>query len=189
VSEDVDSLTSSLKELKAVIGTPSMESFNSEERTTIWETFALLRSFILEQNQNSALNQKFHQMIASQQDSNRRLSLLENSQQVFRELLKFLGEEQDHQAQLAAGGGLPSSTINFVLQEVSLISNRLDALENRGIAGQDLLGLKAQLKLLEARLHSDQFVIGGQTFNSKADVALLWKKRCQRYLFRSPMIL
>jgi len=52
-------------------------------------------------------------MIASQQDSNRRLSLLENSQKIFRELLKFLGEEQDHQAQLATGGGLPSSTIKL----------------------------------------------------------------------------
>jgi hypothetical protein len=54
--------------------------------------------------------------------------------------------------------------------------DRIQFLEQSSGGGQDLNTLKVQLKLLEARLPSDPFSIGGRTFNSKADVALFVEK-------------
>ncbi len=60
---------------------------------------------------------------------------------------------------------------------------RNSRIDKEGIAGtgssissSDLNTLRAQLKLIEARLPSDPFVFGGRSFNSKADVALFIEK-------------
>jgi hypothetical protein len=56
------------------------------------------------------------------------------------------------------------------------VTRRLQLLEQSNAGGVDVATIKAQLKLLEARLPTGPFTIGGRTFNSKADVALFVEK-------------
>ncbi|MFN9983521.1 MAG: hypothetical protein ACK53Y_26580, partial [bacterium] len=59
-----------------------------------------------------------------------------------------------------------------------VLSERLERLEQSSTAENHslLLSLQAEVKLLEARMPSNPFTIGGKTFNSKADVALFVEK-------------
>jgi hypothetical protein len=177
VGDDVGLLTSRVQELKAVIGAPSiLGDFHTEECTTIWETFVLLKKFILEQNQTQKFSREVDQLVAGHVETTRKLSMLEQNQSDLGELLKLLGEEQDNQARLSYSGVRHPGSMEPFMQEISAITARLDALKALGVSGSDTLRIKAQLKLIEARLPTDPFVIGGRMFNSKADVALFVEK-------------
>lgn len=171
-------LTSRVQELKAVIGAPSiLGDFHTEECTTIWETFVLLKNFILEQNQTQKFSREVDQLVAGHVETTRKLSMLEQNQSdLGGGLLKLLGEEQDNQARLSYSGIRHPGSMEPFMQEISAITARLDALEALGVSGSDTLCIKAQLKLIEAQLPTDPFVIGDRTFNSKADVALFVEK-------------
>lgn len=76
-----------------------------------------------------------------------------------------------------------------VMHEIRAISSQLDALEALGISGTDMLCNKAQLKLIEAQLSMDLFLIGSCTCNTKADIALFVEKEMAGLFFLFFMIL
>jgi len=102
---------------------------------------------------------------------------LESGQADLSELTQLLGKEQDTLGQLIArsttGASLPSIT-----QDIRDLQQQMSLLVHAGgsPSQQDLQRLKTQLTLIEARLPSDPFIIGGRTLNSKADVALFIEK-------------
>lgn len=177
VGEDVDQLTSKLQEVKSVVGAqPSDGTIDiADECTTIWEMFTLLRSLIIDPTQLQLLESKVTSLNNGHQSLSGKLSSMEKNTSDLAELLTLLSSEQENYAralQHLPGTIAPSG----VQQELDSIISRLNILEGMGIHGGELSTVKAQLKLIEARLPSDPFTIGGRTFNSKTDVAFFVEK-------------
>jgi hypothetical protein len=175
VGEDVDSLLTRVHEVKVLVGVqPTDGSLLSitEECSTIWEMFTMMRSLILDPAKVLDLETKVHGIVASDKNTTHKVRDLERSQAEIVELVSLLITEQENQAKgLNWATGSPAFS-HPDHPELSNLVQRLQVLENYGAGGGDVSTLKAHVKLLEARLPSDPFTIGGRTFNSKADVAL-----------------
>jgi hypothetical protein len=95
------------------------------------------------------------------------------------DLVQILSSEQETLSNIVTQGGLQTSNPTpapVTPQDFHALEDRIVALETCMGGGVEFNTLRAQLKLIEARLPSDPFVIGGRTFNSKADVALFVEK-------------
>jgi hypothetical protein len=179
VGEDVDSLFGKLQELKAVVGIrPSGTPLGgiSEECSTIWETFTLLQSCILDPMKFQELEDKTLSAVASVSITSSKVTDLEAAHSDLVELVQILSTEQENLSQIVTHQGSHPPNPAGLLQDLNVIHQRVSVLEMGGAGGSDLNTIRAQLKLLEARLPTDPFTIGGRTFNSKADVALFVEK-------------
>jgi len=184
--EDVESLITKIQEVKAVIETPTLNLASAglgEECSMIWETFTLLRDLILPQDSFQTLETNLQNLTTMVSNQQSRLGTVELTKAELGELLELLSTEQEHQAQLAQRTGLSSPSSGISSQFLAQIESCIHILEQGSGGGQDINTQKAQLKLLEARLPSDPFSIGGHTFNSKVDVALFVETEMSGLLF------
>jgi hypothetical protein len=198
VGEDVDSLFLKLQELKAGLGVkPSSLSLDgfSDDCVTLWETFTLLTT-MLAPSRFQALETKVSDLDSLSLSVAAKIQALETGQADVAELTQLLSMEQDHLAQWAraqgpAVGAAPASLV----QEVQALQQQLSQFGGGSIGGvspQQFSTLQTKLALVEARLPSDPFLIGGRTFNSKADVALFVEKELSGVsfsLFHDPITL
>jgi hypothetical protein len=60
----------------------------------------------------------------------------------------------------------------MITQNVKALQQCLTTIKQFGMGGHDLTSIKAQLKLLEAWLPSDPFIVDSRMINSKVDMAL-----------------
>jgi len=146
----------------------------AEECTTIWETFSLLRSYILDPGAVHQLEQNLSAMESSITSMGGKVSTLEEGQKNLSELVQIISMEQDAISRALTQPGILRSTLGVGPQDLQVLQHRIAALEASGVNAHpaEWNTLTAQIKLLEARLPTDPFTIGGRTFNSKADVAL-----------------
>jgi hypothetical protein len=176
ISEDVDSMFTKLQDLRAMVGTrPGDASLGiAEECTTVWETFSLLRSYILDPGAVHQLEQNLSAMESSITSMGGKVSTLEEGQKNLSELVQIISMEQDAISRALTQPGILRSTLGVGPQDLQVLQHRIAALEASGVNAHpaEWNTLTAQIKLLEARLPTDPFTIGGRTFNSKADVAL-----------------
>jgi len=182
VGEDVDVLFNKFQDLKASVGTQP-QAFNigglSGECVTIWEAFQLFSSVVLDPERFSSLDSSVRQLTTLNAQHSTTLKTLETSYTEMSDLLQLLSTEQGQLVQLVSLAGTSTGGTPSFRQEIQVLQDRLLILEDAISAGShnsELATLKAQLKLIEARLPSDPFVIGGRSFNSKADVALFVEK-------------
>ena len=113
------------------------------------------------------------QLTASGTTQDAKLCHLEEGYTELSELSQLLSYEQEQLSQ-AVSRGQPPGFSSTALDELQALQQRVSDLLASSASGsaQQLGTLQAQLKLIEARLPSDPFIIGRRTFNSKADVAL-----------------
>jgi hypothetical protein len=182
VGEDVDTLLARLQDLEALLGAPPAR-FSvggvSEDCVTVWETLALLASFLHDSSKLQTLESLVQNFtsLTSQHTSNLRSLEVQCTEAV--DLVQILSSEQETLSTIVTQGGLQASNPTpapVTPQDLHALEDRIVALETRMGGGVEFNTLRAQLKLIEARLPSDPFVIGGRTFNSKADVALFVEK-------------
>lgn len=157
VGEDVDALFSKLQDLKAVVGVKPVslpiDGFY-EDCVTIWETLAMLSGCQPDMSKLQQLEVGVQTLQNTTAAFGNKLQTLETGHSELSELGQLLNFEYDQLQQVVQRLGSGGSSLSSVAMDT----------------------LKAQIKLIEARLPSDAFVIGGQTFNSKADVALFIEK-------------
>jgi len=60
----------------------------------------------------------------------------------------------------------------MITQNVKALQQCLTTIKQFGMGGHDLTSIKAQLKLLEAWLPSDPFIVDSRMINSEVDMAL-----------------
>jgi hypothetical protein len=180
VGEDVDLLVARVQDLKALLGVPPSQFLVggiSEDCVTVWETLTMLASVVQDPAKIHALEALIQSLrsLTTQHSTTLRTPELQCTDAI--ELLELLNTEQGHLAQLASQGLPPPASSPAVFStDIRLLEDRILALESSLGGGVEFNTLKAQLKLIEARLPSDPFAIGGLTFNSKADVALFVEK-------------
>jgi hypothetical protein len=197
VGEDVDALFYKLQEIKAGMGvkpaTLPLEGFNND-CITIWEAMRMLSGCALDPTRIQHLESTLNTLGTASANLSSKVASLEGGHGELSELSQLLSFEQDQLSQTVArlSGTGTSGTITEDLQalqqQVSMLLTHHSASSSSG----DLGTLQAQLKLVKARLPSDPFVIGGKTFNSKADVALFVEKEVSGLsfsLFRDPLTL
>jgi hypothetical protein len=199
VGEDVDALFSKLQDIKVGMGVKPVslpiDGF-SEDCVTIWETLTIMSGCQLESSKIQQLESTIQKLQSTTSAFGNKLQVLETGHSELSELGQLLNFEHDQLNQavqhLGSGG---SSLSTIVMDELLALQQQVSSLmqSSGGIGGSHDLGtLKAQLKLLEARLPSDPFIIGGRTFNSKADVALFVEKELSGLsfsLFHDPITL
>lgn len=177
VGDDMDTVFQRVQELKADIGFKPLDqdpSFLSDECTTIWEMFTMMKSMLIDPSQFQQLHSTISALSTKDSYISTRLAALEQGDADLHEFTTILNSELDNHSKLLqvtspSTNGPPLADLH---QELSSLRDRLTSLEQLGMDGASLRTLTSQLTLLEARLPSDPFVIGGRTFNSKADVAL-----------------
>jgi hypothetical protein len=178
VGDNMDTVFQRVQELKADIGFKPLDqdpSFLSDECTTIWEMFTMMKSMLIDPSQFQQLHSTISALFTKDSYISTRLTALEQGTADLHEFTTILNSELDNHSKLLQVTS-PSTTgppLTDLRQELSSLHDRLAPLEQLGMDGASLRTLTSQLKLLEARVPSDPFVIGGRTFNSKADVALL----------------
>jgi len=197
VGDDVDALFAKFHELKAGIGIkPSQLALDdfSDDCVTLWETVTLMTNS-LDSTRLPTLMDQVSMVTQTQMHLQAKLQSLEQGHAELSELLQLLSAEQDQvsrlvQSQATGANNVPAS----LLQDVQALQLQLSQLSaaGAGTSAQQLLMLQTKLKLVEARLPSDPFLIGGRTFNSKADVALFVEQELSGIsfsLFHNPITL
>ncbi len=182
VGEDVDALFNKFQDLRALVGTQP-QAFNigglSGECVTIWEAFQLFSSVVLDPERFSSLDSSVRNLTMLNAQHSTTIKSLETSYTEMSDLLQLLSTKQGQLVQLISLGGTSTGGSQSLQQEIQVLQDQLLVLEDAmatGSQSSELATLKAKLKLIEARLPSDPFVIGGHSFNSKADVALFVEK-------------
>jgi hypothetical protein len=191
----MDSVLTKIQDVKAVLGTPApllSPVSTSDEVNTIWETFTLLRNLILDPVKFDTIDAQLRDLLTKHSTLELKSQELSQGQLELYELCTLLGGEQASLFQLVqqhASSPAGSMTISTgVVDAFTLLEERVTQLEQTGMDPATVSLLKAQLRLIEARLPSDPFTIGGRTFNSKADVALfLERRKCP--VFPSPFFM
>jgi len=174
VGDDVDMLFTRVQEIKASVGSIPV-SLITEDCTTVWEMLAIIRSLITDPEALQSLQNKLSDVDLRLNQHSQKLMSLTDTTNEMSELIQLLNAEQE-QNPLDFGKALPLS--KEVAVEFLALSERLERLEHSTSADNHalLLSLQAEVKLLEARMPTNPFTIGGKTFNSKADVALFVEK-------------
>jgi exonuclease VII small subunit len=126
----------------------------SEDCVTIWETLTMLSGCQPDMSKLQQLEVVVQTLQNTTAAFDNKLQTLETGHSELAELGQLLNFEYDQLQQVVQRLGSGGSSLSSVAMDT----------------------LKAQIKLIEARLPSDPFVIGGRTFNSKADVALFVEK-------------
>jgi len=146
-------------------------SLVTEECTTIWEMLSIIRGLIIDPDQLQSLERKVTDFNVRINQHSQKIMTLTDSSHEMSELLQLLSAEQDLRQ---SDPHLLPNLSQDLAKEFMGFANRLNKLENSSSdsVAASLLTIKAELKLLEARMPSNPFSIGGQTFNSKADVTL-----------------
>ena len=192
VGEDVDLLFNKLHDVKAMVGTqPSDLTIGdiTDECVTVWEAFRLFASLLIDPARLSALDASIRTLNTLTTTHMQTIRTLEVSYTEVSDFVQLLNTEQGQLVHLVTLGGSPSASQQSLPQQFHLLQDRRLALESVLGSGptttstSDLATLKVQLKLIEARLPSDPFIIGGRSFNSKADVALFVEKDLSRLSF------
>ena len=174
VGDDVDMLFTRIQDVKASVGSIPV-SLITEDCTTVWEMLAIIRSLITDPEAVQSLQSKFSDVDSRLNQHSQKLMTLSDTTNEMSELIQLLSVEQE-QNPLDFGKAFPLS--KEVAMDFLVLSERLERLEQSSTAENHslLLSLQAEVKLLEARMPSNPFTIGGKTFNSKADVALFVEK-------------
>jgi hypothetical protein len=176
VGEDVDALLAKLQDSKAMVGVKPaqlpIDGF-SDNSFTVWESITMIAGLLMEPVRVQQLETAVQQLTASGTTQDAKLCHLEEGYTELSELSQLLSYEQEQLSQ-AVSRGQPPGFSSTALDELQALQQQVSALLASSASGsaQQLGTLQAQLKLIEARLPSDPFIIGGRTFNSKADVAL-----------------
>jgi hypothetical protein len=188
VGEDVDALFSKLQDIKAGMGvkpaTLPLEGFN-DDCVTIWEAIRMLSGCTLDPTRIQQLESTLDTLGTASANLSTKVARLEGGHGELSELSQLLSFEQDQLSQTVArlSGTGTSSTITEDLQALQQQVSTLLTHHSASSSSGDLGTLRAQLKLVEVRLPSDPYVIGGRLFNSKADVALFVEKEVSGLLF------
>jgi hypothetical protein len=153
----------------------------SGECVTIWEALQMFSSLHTDLSRFTSLDATVRSLTTLTTQHSQHLKNLDTGYTEVTDLLQLLSNAQVQLVQLATLGYTTSANSRTLNQDYQELKDRLCALEGivgtgSSISSSDLNTLRAQLKLIEARLPSDPFVIGGRSFNSKADVALFVEK-------------
>ncbi len=181
VGDDMDQVMTKIQDVKAIIGTSSASTLHfagsTDECNTIWETFTLFRNLIMDPAIIQSLETRVSSFALQQSATSDKVKEHDLALRDMNELVQLLGTEQADLFTLLNQGTAPSSASPATLTaDFTTLHQRITDLESSTYPDMQINLLKAQLKLLEARLPYDPFTIGGRNFNSKADVALFVEK-------------
>jgi hypothetical protein len=180
VGDDMDLVTTKIQDVKAVIGTSSASTLkfagSTDECNTIWETFTLFHNLIMDPASFQALETRVQSLATEQLTVTDKVTDHDRALRDMSELIQLIGTEQTDLLSLIQGTRPSSSTPAALAADFASLQQRVTSLESSSPLDVQVTLIKAQLKLLEARLPSDPFTIGGRNFNSKADVALFVEK-------------
>jgi len=170
-----------------------LEGFN-DDCVTLWESMTMLSGLIWDPNKMHQLETTIQTLGSTSTTLTNKVCLLETGQGELSELSQLLSFEQDQINQVVARfGGMSGPGVT--LDEFQALRDQIATLlttPTTSLGPSDIGTLRAQLKLVEARLPSDPFVIGGHNFNSKAEVALFVEKEVSGLsfsLFHDPFTL
>jgi hypothetical protein len=196
VGEDVDAPFIKLQDSKATVGVKPahlpIDGF-SDDSITVWESITLISGLLMDPVRFQRLETALQQLTVSGATQDAKLLQLEHGYTELSELSQLLSFEHEQLSQ-AVARGQTSPLSSAALDELQALQQQVSALLAPSSSGSatNISTLQAQLKLIEARLPSDTFVIRGRTFNSKADVALFVEKELSSLsfsLFHDPITL
>jgi hypothetical protein len=153
----------------------------SGECVTIWEALRMFSSLHTDLSRLTPLDTAVCGLTMLTTQHLQHLKNLDTGYTEVTDLLQLLSNEQAQLVQLVTLGNPTPANSSTVYQDYYELKDRLLALEGvvgtgTSVSSSEFNTLRTQLKLIEARLPSDPFVIGGRSFNSKADVALSVEK-------------